>query len=135
MPVEGREQNSTFQLVEATIDQLHAAIRTGDTSCTAVVQEYIDRARAYNGVSSMLVTEDGAPVSENPGVVRAQGQIHFPTETIRASHVLPDLDKYQGPPLEFGRMESTGLRSAGFAAVRHDCRGSPTPANSMPWQH
>ena len=107
MTVEAREQNSTFQLVEATIDQLHAAIRTGDTSCTAVVQEYIARARAYNGVSSMLVTEDGAPVSENPGVVRAQGQIRFPTETIRASHVLPDLDKYQGPPLEFGRMEST----------------------------
>ena len=45
-----------FQLEEATIDQLHAAIRAGDITCVEVVQRYIDRARAYNGVCSMLVT-------------------------------------------------------------------------------
>ena len=33
--------------------------------------------------------------------------MHFPTETVKASALLPDLDKYKGPPLEFGRMEAT----------------------------
>ena len=101
------DTSNSFQLVEATIDELHAAIRSGDTTCVAVVEEYIARARAYNGVSSLLVTEDGAPVSPATGAVRAQSPIEFPTETVNASDVLPDLDKYQGPPLEFGRMEAT----------------------------
>ena len=96
-----------FQLVEATIEELHAAIGAGETSCTSVVQEYIARARAYNGVSSMLVTEDGSPVEPGAGVVRAQTALKFPTDTVRASEVLPDLDRYEGLPLEFGRMEAT----------------------------
>src|SRR4029079_16521324 len=29
------------------------------------------------------------------------------TQTVKASELLPDLDKYKGPPLEFGRMEAT----------------------------
>ena len=102
-----RDKPTSFQLVEATIDQLQAAIQAGDTTCVAVVEEYISRARAYNGVSSALVTEDGAPVVPAAGAVRAQSPIEFPTETVKASDVLPDLDKYQGPPLEFGRMEAT----------------------------
>ena len=107
MTSESRDQAATFQLVEATIGDLHDAIRAGETTCVAVVEEYIARARAYNGVSSMLVTEDGAPVAPATGAVRAQSPIQFPTETIKASEVLPDLDRYQGPPLEFGRMEAT----------------------------
>src|SRR4051812_6366212 len=51
-----------FQLEEATIAQLHEALRAGKTTLTQVVRRYIDRARAYNGVSSLLLTEDGAPV-------------------------------------------------------------------------
>ena len=107
MTSENRETATTFQLVEATIDELHAAIQSGETTCVAVVEEYIARARAYNGMSSMLVTEDGAPVPTATGAVRAQSPIQFPTETVKASDVLPDLDQYQGPPLEFGRMETT----------------------------
>ena len=107
MTAENGKASAGFQLVEATIDGLHAAIRAGDTTCAAVVWEYIARARAYNGVSSVLVTEDGAPVAQVQGVVRAQSPLEFPTETVKASDVLPDLDKYQGPPLEFGRMEAT----------------------------
>ena len=107
MTSQNSDTSTSFQLVEATIDQLHAAIRAGDTTCVAVVEEYIARARAYNGVSSLLVTEDGAPVVPAAGAVRAQSPIQFPTETVKASDVLPDLDKYQGPPLEFGRMEPT----------------------------
>lgn len=98
---------STFSVEEATIAALHAAIQDGRTTCVYVVQQYIARARAYNGVASMLVTRDGAPVPETPGTVRAQAPIRFPTKTVHAAEVLPDLDKYQGPPLEFGRMEPT----------------------------
>ena len=96
-----------FRLEEATIDELHAAIRAGETTLVATVEHYIARARAYNGVASMLVTEDGADVPQAPGTVRAQAPLTFPTATVKASAFLPDLDKYAGPPLEFGRMEPT----------------------------
>jgi amidase len=96
-----------FQLEEATIEELHQAIQAGKTTCVAVVQRYIARVRAYNGVASMLVTEDGALVPESPGTVRAHEPLRFPTKTVAASEVLPDLDMYKGLPLEFGRMEPT----------------------------
>ena len=100
-------RSQTFRLLEATIDELHAAIKSGQTTCAAIVQHYLDRVLAYNGVASMLVTEDGAPVPEAPGVVRGRVALRFPTETIKTSTILPDLDRYQGPPLEYGRMEAT----------------------------
>jgi Asp-tRNA(Asn)/Glu-tRNA(Gln) amidotransferase A subunit family amidase len=96
-----------FSVEEATIDELHEAIKAGRTTCVAVVQHYIDRARAYNGVCSRLVTKDGAPVPEATGAVRATAPLRFPAETVKASAIFPDLDKYEGPPLEFGRMEPT----------------------------
>src|SRR5499433_1129178 len=96
-----------FRLEEATIDDLHAAIRAGEITCVQIVEHYLDRARAYNGVASVLVTEDGKPVDEARGVVRAGAPLVFPTETVAAGTLLPDLDKYRGAPLELGRMEAT----------------------------
>jgi Asp-tRNA(Asn)/Glu-tRNA(Gln) amidotransferase A subunit family amidase len=96
-----------FRVDEATIEELHAAIRSGRTTCVAVVQHYQSRVRAYNGAASVLVTEEGAAVPEATGTVRAGAPLRFPTETVKAATVLPDLDKYQGPPLEYGRMEAT----------------------------
>ena len=64
-------QDEPFRLDEATISELHAAIQAGRTTCVAIVQHYIERVRAYNGVASLLVTEDGAPVPEVTGAVRA----------------------------------------------------------------
>ncbi len=96
-----------FRVEEATIDELHRAIRAGRTNCVAVVQQYIERARAFNGVASALVTEDGAPVPAATGAVRAGVPLSFPTETIEGAAILPDLDRYRGPPLEWGRMEAT----------------------------
>ena len=107
MSGEQSEARKPFRVEEATIDELHAAIRAGETNCVAVVEHYIARARAYNGVASLLVTEDGASIPEAAGTVRAVAPLRFPTETVAASTIFPDLDKYQGPPLEFGRMEST----------------------------
>src|SRR5213595_2792872 len=107
MSDEHGEMRQPFRLEEATIEDLHQAIRAGETTCVAVVEHYIERARAFNGVASLLVTEDGASVPETAGTVRAGASLRFLSETIKASTIFPDFDKYQGPPLEFGRMEAT----------------------------
>src|ERR1700730_8866154 len=96
-----------FFLEEATIDELHEAIRAGRTTCVSVVQHCLGRVRAYNGVASLLVTENGAPILEDVGRVRGMAPLRFPAETVAASKIFPDLDEYKGPPLEFGRMEPT----------------------------
>lgn len=96
-----------FQVEEATIGGIHSAIRSGQTTCRAIVQAYIDRAKAYNGVCTALVTKDGAPVPPALGYVRAGAPLTFPTQTVAASSVFPDLDEYQGLTLDLGRMEQT----------------------------
>src|SRR5215469_6255689 len=96
-----------FRIEEATIEELHRAIKAGETTCVAVVEQHLARVRAYNGVASRLVTAEGSPVVAAEGTVRAGSPLHFPSETVVASTVYPDLDKYRGPPLEFGRMEPT----------------------------
>jgi amidase len=96
-----------FRIEEATIAGLHRAIQSGETTCTQVVQSYLERAKAYNGMCTALVTKDGKPVPRVKGAIRAGAPIQFPSKTIAASTFLPDLDQYQGPPLEFGRMETT----------------------------
>ena len=100
-------QQSRFRLQEATIDDIHRAIRDGQITCRGLIQLYINRAKAYNGVSDMLVTRDGAPIPPAPGVVRAGSPLKFPTQTIAISELLPNFDQYAGPPIEFGRMEPT----------------------------
>lgn len=101
------QADAPFRLEEATIEGLHQAIKAGNTTCVAVVRQYIERVRAYNGVSSALVTQDGKPVPPSTGAVRAGTQIAFPTETVKASTILPDLDRYKGKTFEYGRMEPT----------------------------
>jgi len=101
------ELNRPFCLEEATIDELHRAIISGETTCVAVVQHYLDRVRAFNGVASVLVTEDGGTIPPAAGAVRGGATLSFPTNAVKASEILPDLDKYKGPLLEYGRMEAT----------------------------
>ena len=72
-----------------------------------MVQLYLNRAKAYNGVSNELVTKDGAAIPPPPGIVRAGSQLKFPTQTIAISTLLPNFDQYAGTPIEFGRMEPT----------------------------
>ena len=96
-----------FVLEEATIDDLHAAIRAGAITLVGVVEHYLARVRAYNGTSNLLVTADGADAPSASGTVRGGAPLAFPRETVKASDILPDLDRYKGPPLEFGRMEPT----------------------------
>ncbi len=102
-----RAQAPAFRIEEATIDAMQNAIRQGQVTCQGVVQQYIDRAKAYNGVPSALLTADGKAIPQALGTVRAGAPLKFPTQTVAASTILPDLEKYAGPPLEFGRMEPT----------------------------
>ena len=64
-------QIKRFQIEEASIASIQSAIKSGQTTCRAVVQAYIDRAKAYNGACTALVTADGAPVPAATGAVRA----------------------------------------------------------------
>ena len=54
---------TAFAVEEATIGSIHAAITSGQTTCRGVVQAYIDRAKAYNGVCTALLTPGGADVA------------------------------------------------------------------------
>lgn len=96
-----------FEVQEASIADTQSAITSGKTTCVGVVQAYIDRARAYNGVCTALLTADGKKIPAANGYVRAGAPLHFPTRTVKASTIFPDLGQYKGLPLEFGRMEAT----------------------------
>jgi Asp-tRNA(Asn)/Glu-tRNA(Gln) amidotransferase A subunit family amidase len=98
---------SAFRVEETTIAELHEALRSGDTTCEAVVEAYIERAKAYNGMCTALVTADGASIAPARGAVRAGTPLEFPTSTVPVSQVLPDFARYTGPPVELGRMETT----------------------------
>ena len=90
IPSTNQTQNrSFFRLEEATIADLHGAIRAGETTCVEVVRHYLARVRAFNGVASVLVTEDGAPVAEAIGAVRAGSALRFPPETVKAATIFP----------------------------------------------
>jgi Asp-tRNA(Asn)/Glu-tRNA(Gln) amidotransferase A subunit family amidase len=106
-PVQSQTQPFRFHLIEATIGDVHRAIQERQITCARLVQAYINRATAYNGVAHQLVTKDGAPIPATPGVVRAGVPLTFPTATVKASTLFPHLDEYTGPPIDLGRMEPT----------------------------
>lgn len=106
-----------FQVEEMTIESIQDAIKSGQTTCKQVVQAYIARAKAYNGVCTALVTADGKPIKSVKGYFRAGSQLAFPTKTVKASTIFPQLDQYQGLPLEYGRMEPTVSDPSVFAQM------------------
>lgn len=88
-----------FHLMEATIPDVHRAIQEGQLSCRALVQAYLNRAKAYNGTCNQLVTEDMAPAFlPNYSDYRA---------AVTATAGLRTGDPRKTPPIEFGRMEPT----------------------------
>ena len=52
---------AAFRVEEATIDAMQNAIRQGQITCQGVVQQYVDRAKAYNGVFAA-----GSPAFSSP---------------------------------------------------------------------
>ena len=99
------QSRAAFEVEEATIASLHAAITSGQTTCRGVVQAYLDRAKAYNGVCTALVTSDGADVAPTAGSVRSGAPLVFPTRTVKASTILPELDQYR---VDFGIGDQEG---------------------------
>lgn len=97
----------SFRIEEASIADIQEAIKAGEVTCEGVVRAYLERVKAYNGTCTRLVTEDGQDVPAVPGTMRGGAPLTFPTETVAVSALLPDYDKYKGPPLDFGRMEPT----------------------------
>jgi amidase len=92
-------QEWRFHLQDATIDDVHRAIRSGQISCEQLVRLYINRAKVYNGPGTKLLTESMAPqffprYSEYKAAVAATAN-------------LPVGDPKKTVPLEFGRMEPT----------------------------
>src|SRR5580765_8707852 len=96
-----------FRIEEATITDMQNAIKSGQTTCQAVVQAYINRAKAYNGSCTALVTADGAAIPPAAGAVRAGSPLKFPTKTVAVSTIFANFRDYAGLPFEFGRMEAT----------------------------
>ena len=88
-----------FHLLEAKIADVHRGIQLGQVSCRALVQAYINRARAYNGTCNQLVTEATAPM-----FLPGYGEY---AAAVAATASLPPGDPRKTPPIEFGRMEPT----------------------------
>ncbi|HZF31584.1 MAG TPA: amidase family protein [Gammaproteobacteria bacterium] len=101
------QAQAQFQLQEASIDSIHKAIQSGATTCKQVIEGYVARARAYDGICALPVTADGAKIAKVPGAVRAGAAIKFPTESVALSKIVPEFAKYQGDPPDYGRMEPT----------------------------
>jgi amidase len=98
---------SKFTIEEATIDGIHAGIRAGDVTCTQIVEAYVERARAYNGACTALVTQDGGKIPEAKGRMIGGVDTLYPTSTVAMSKVVPDFAKYKGLTPDYGRMEAT----------------------------
>ena len=97
-----------FHLQEATIDSVQSAIRSGETTCKHVVEQYIARARAYDGgMCTRLVTPDGKSIPAAKGAIRAGVPIKFPTQTVALPKLVPVWDNYKGLVPDYGRMEPT----------------------------
>src|SRR5258707_777885 len=60
-----------FQLLEATIDGIHAELRAGRLSCTRLVQAYLDRIKAYDQAGPVL----NAVQNVNPGALKAAAEL------------------------------------------------------------
>src|SRR6266542_922869 len=75
-----------FRLEEARIEDIYRAIKSRQITCEQLVQAYINRIRAYDG---MCV----APVN--------------PNDASDAKNFFPDIAKYTGTPLQPGVMQAT----------------------------
>jgi amidase len=96
-----------FHLEEATIDDIQNAIQSGEITCKGLVQAYMKRVKAYNGVCSALVTAEGQSVPAATGTVRAGAPLKFPTQTVALRKFVPDFEKYMGLAPDYGHMEPT----------------------------
>src|SRR5262245_65541840 len=95
----GEAYAQPFHLMEATIPEVHRAIREGQITCRGLVEAYLNRAKAYNGTCNTLVTEEN--------VTRFLPNYAEYKAAVEATLSRPDGDPAKTPPIEFGRMEAT----------------------------
>src|SRR5262245_4882869 len=89
------QQPAPFRVEETSIADVQQAIRSGATTCAEVVQAYVERARAYNGICTTLVTPTGAAAPRTRGAVRAGAPLRFPTQTVAITDLFPDFASYK----------------------------------------
>jgi amidase len=92
-----------FDVVEATIDGIHAAMRSGGLSCTQLVQSYLDRIAAYDQAGPKL----NAVQNVNPGALRQAADLDAKFKgsgEMAPLHCIPVLVKDQ---IETGFMPTT----------------------------
>ena len=95
MSNQGPNAGDDFRVEEATIAQLHEAILAGTTSCLAVVDQYLARGQAFNGPSSLLVTQNGKTLDDGQattGATRGTQPPKLPTTNVAAACWLPELE-------------------------------------------
>ena len=98
---------------------------TGATTVVAVVQHYLARVRAYNGVASVLVTQDGAPVAGSEGRgARRRARCSFPTADREGLDDPARSRQVQGPAARVRPHGGDRVEARRAAAVRHDRRHS-----------
>ncbi len=79
----GTEPKATFSLVEATITDIQNAVKSGQVSCHAVVEGYIDRINEYDqarGINAIIVI--------NPNATERAAEVD---RAIQDAEALPDL--------------------------------------------
>ena len=123
-----------FGVEESTIESTQSAIQRGETTCREVIQAYVDRARAYNGVCTALVTADGAPISPTVGTVRAGAPLQFPTATVAVGTLLPNYSEYKGKADRARPHGGVAIGSRRRAAIRHARRHPRLAARSTRWR-
>ena len=100
--------------------QLHEAIRAGRTTCVAVVQHYIDRARAYNGVCSRPRNRRWSSGTTKLRRGARHGAAALPDRDRQSLDDFPRSRQVQGSAARIRPHGANRVRSFGAAAIRND---------------
>ena len=119
----GAQPATPFRVEEASIADVHDAIRSGTTTCAEVVQGYIERARAYNGVCTTLVTPTarGRAARSRRGARRSAAALPH-ADTVAVTDLVPDFAELQRRCAGLRPHGADGVRPDGHATVRHGRR-------------
>ena len=110
-----------FRLEEATIDELHEAIRSGQTTCVASCSTISTAPAPITASPACSSPKTALRSPRRPACVRAGAPLRFPTETVKASTILP-ISTNTGAAARIRPHGADRVRSVRAAAVRDDRR-------------
>ena len=113
-----------FTVEEATIDDIHNAIKSGEITCKGLVQAYMDRVKAYNGVCTTLVTADGESIPAATGTMRAGAPLLISHQDHRRFEPASEPGSVRGTAARVRPDGGHRVGSERQAAVRHGRRRS-----------